>query len=157
MDTIVLSERIEEEFKVLQESSKPINDRIKRKRTSSKTSTPNKKAKVDTTPADKVSEVESPKDKLRSSPHRAVLPSFNITDEVKELRAKWMKEAKEEEDVPRNSITVSEKWLGKMVDGNTTVLEEEYVRKTFGDIFTDELKQVKRGFVDIPVGDYKPS
>ena len=45
------------------------------------------------------------------------------------------------------------KWLGRTSDGNTPTLEEEYVRMTFGDHFTDKLKQSKRGWVDIPVGD----
>jgi hypothetical protein len=58
---------------------------------------------------------------------------------------------------PRKDIKVAARWLGKTADGHTTMLEEEYVRKTFGDGFTNELKQLKRAFVDIPVGDFKPS
>ena len=36
-------------------------------------------------------------------------------------------------------------------------MEEDYVRKTFGDCFTNELRQSKRGWVDIPVGDFRLS
>ena len=160
VDTGLLSERIEDDLnKVLKDSSKPINDRIKRKQASLQTNTPNKNAKIDNELEDKASAIKSPRDKLRSSPQKGkALRLFDVTDEVKKLKSKMMKEAKEKDDVPRKTITVPEKWLGRFANnGNTTVLEEEYVRKTFGDKFTDELKQVKRGFVDIPIGDYKPS
>ena len=159
VDMRVLSERIENDLnKVFKDSSQPINDRIDRRRSGSKYSTPNKVSGNDKDVQDKASAVKSPRDKLRSSPQKGKpLRLFEVPDERTELKAKMLKEAKERDDVPHKIIIVPEKWLGKYVNGNTTVLEEEYVRKTFGDNFTDELKQLKRGFVDIPIGDYKPS
>ena len=59
--------------------------------------------------------------------------------------------------LPRKDIIVAERWLGKTVDGHVITLDEAAVRKTFGDCFTNELKQMKRAWVDIPVGDLKPS
>ena len=34
---------------------------------------------------------------------------------------------------------------------------ESFVRKNFGDAFNNELKCSVRGYVDVPVGDFKPS
>ena len=61
----------------------------------------------------------------------------------------------EEEEVPRKTTT--EKWLAKLEDGHECSMEEEEVRRAFGDAFANEMKSMIRGFVDIPVGDYKPS
>ena len=36
-------------------------------------------------------------------------------------------------------------------------LDETFVRKKFGGAFAHELKSTVRGFVDVPVGDFKPS
>ena len=36
-------------------------------------------------------------------------------------------------------------------------LDEDFVRASFGNAFTNEMKKMNRGFVDIPVGDYKAS
>ena len=44
-----------------------------------------------------------------------------------------------------------------MENGQQTTLDERFVRNTFGDAFADELMRSKRGFVDVPVGDYKVS
>ena len=49
------------------------------------------------------------------------------------------------------------KWVGRMETGRQTTLEERFVQNTFGDAFADELMSLKRGFVDVPVGDYKVS
>ena len=58
---------------------------------------------------------------------------------------------------PRMNVPLSAKWTGKTLSGKTVPLEEAFVRMTFGDIFANELMKMNRGFVDIPVGDYKPS
>ncbi|KAI2493666.1 hypothetical protein MHU86_20881 [Fragilaria crotonensis] len=51
-----------------------------------------------------------------------------------------------------------EKWLGRMENNKETTLEEEFVSMAFGEPFVKELKMGDlRGFVDVPVGDYKPS
>ena len=66
-------------------------------------------------------------------------------------------EAIKEEDKPRRDIIVEARWTGKTADGGTTTLDEAFVRDAFGDDFTDELKRLNRAWVDIPVGDNKPS
>jgi hypothetical protein len=58
---------------------------------------------------------------------------------------------------PKKKTKVQASWLGKTVKGETVPLDEEFVRTAFGDMFTNEVMGLKRGFVDIPVGDYKPS
>jgi hypothetical protein len=66
---------------------------------------------------------------------------------------------KEEDDepLPRKTININEKWVGRMNNGKETVLDENFVRKIFGDAFANELKRSKRGFVDVPVRDFKHS
>ena len=66
---------------------------------------------------------------------------------------------KEEDDepLPRKTILINEKWVGRMNNGKETTLDESFVRKNFGDAFTNELKCSVRGYVDVPVGDCKPS
>ena len=66
-------------------------------------------------------------------------------------------EEEEEEQLPRKAITIREKWMGKLENGKETELDEAFVRMAFGEAFADSLKSSIRGFVDIPVGDYKPS
>jgi hypothetical protein len=63
----------------------------------------------------------------------------------------------EDEEVPRKTIMMTEKWVAKLEDGHECPMEEEEVRRAFGDTFANEMKAMIRGFVDIPVGDYKPS
>ena len=58
---------------------------------------------------------------------------------------------------PKKKTNVEESWIGKTGNGDKVALDEEFVRTAFGDIFCNEKKSLKRGFVDIPVGDYKPS
>ncbi|KAI2497518.1 hypothetical protein MHU86_16972 [Fragilaria crotonensis] len=87
-----------------------------------------------------------------------VFIGLDATDEDDDWWDSQLKNLKALKDPPpRKTITVEGKWLGKTSDGKTPTLEEDYVRKTFGDCFTDELKQSKRGWVDIPVGDFKQS
>ena len=66
---------------------------------------------------------------------------------------------KEEDDefLPRKTIIINKKWVGRMNNGKGTNLDETFVRKNFGDAFAHELKSSVRGFVDVPVGDFKPS
>jgi hypothetical protein len=49
------------------------------------------------------------------------------------------------------------KWTGKMENGKDTTLEEDFVVMAFGDVFVKELKMSPGGWVDVPVGDLKPS
>jgi hypothetical protein len=65
---------------------------------------------------------------------------------------------KEEDDefLPRKTIIINKKWVGRMNNGKGTNLDETFVRKNFGDAFAHELKSSVRGFVDVPVGDFKP-
>ena len=58
---------------------------------------------------------------------------------------------------PKVEVKVGEKWLGRTENGEETILDEQFVRMAFGEAFTNELKRTHRGFVDIPVGDSKPS
>ena len=58
---------------------------------------------------------------------------------------------------PRMPLPLSAKWTGKTLTGKIVPLEEAFVRMVFGDNFANELMKLNRGFVDIPVGDYKPS
>ncbi len=44
-----------------------------------------------------------------------------------------------------------------MENGKETTLEEDFVVMAFGDVFVKELKMSPGGWVDFPVGDYKPS
>ena len=44
-----------------------------------------------------------------------------------------------------------------MENGKDTTLEEDFVVMAFGDVFVKELKMSPGGWVDVPVGDYKPS
>ena len=93
---------------------------------------------------------------LRSSLHKNVLKGLD--DEEDDWWASDLENLNAlKEPALRKAITIEAKWLGKTSDGKTPTLEEDYVRKTFGDCFTDELKQSKRGWVDISVGDFKQS
>jgi hypothetical protein len=60
-------------------------------------------------------------------------------------------------DVPKKEITTQPRWVVKFEDDTTMVVAEEVVRGEFGDIFTEELKSLNRGYVDVPVGDSKIS
>ena len=44
-----------------------------------------------------------------------------------------------------------------MNNGKETTLDKSFVKKNFGDTYANELKNSIRGFVDVPVGDFKPS
>ena len=61
------------------------------------------------------------------------------------------------EDPPRKEITVPARWSGKTKKGDIVHLDDAFVRASFGDAFTNEMMKMNRGFIDIPVGDYKAS
>jgi hypothetical protein len=58
---------------------------------------------------------------------------------------------------PKKKTCVEASWIGKTENGEKVTLDEKFVRTAFGDLFCNEIMALKRGFVDIPVGDYKPS
>jgi hypothetical protein len=66
-------------------------------------------------------------------------------------------EEEDDEPLPRKTIINNEKWVGQMNNGKETNLDKIFLRKNFGDAFAHELKSIVRGFVDVPVGDFKPS
>ncbi len=94
---------------------------------------------------------------LRSTPHKHFLKGLDAFNEAEEFAAEKKELYATKELAPQRMISIPGKWLGRMSDGNTPMFEEEHVRKTFGDRFTDKLKQSKRGWVETPVGNYKPS
>lgn len=146
VDTAALDKRIEKEIEEI-EMERRKSSQKKRKGRSEKGNT-DKPAKA----------VVSEQRLLRSSLNKDVLKGLDATDEDDDWWDSQLKNLKALKDPPpRKTITVEGKWLGKTSDGKTPTLEEDYVRKTFGDCFTDELKQSKRGWVDIPVGDFKQS
>ena len=63
----------------------------------------------------------------------------------------------ENEEIPRIPIKVPGNWSGKTSNGRNVQLTEDFVRASFGNAFANELKRIRRGFVDIPVGDFKSS
>ena len=60
-------------------------------------------------------------------------------------------------DLPKKEITTQPRWVVKFEDDTTMVVAEEVVRGEFGDLFTEELKSLKCGYVDVPVGNSKIS
>ena len=128
VDTAALARRVEME----------IRQRDKAKRKASKASKGQGKALQ--AQKNKRSKIEAAEERhLRSSPNKVQLKALDENadweDEEEELNAL-------KEEPPRTIITIKAKWLGKTMDGHISTLEEAYVRKTFGDYFTDELKQL---------------
>ena len=66
-------------------------------------------------------------------------------------------DAKEVEQIVCKAVLMAAKWTGKMENGKDKTLEEDFVVMTFGDVFVQELKITPGGWVDVPIGDYKPS
>ncbi len=62
-----------------------------------------------------------------------------------------------EKNIVCKAVPMPARWTGKMENGKETTLEEDFVVMAFGDVFVKELKMSPGGWVDIPVGDYKPS
>ena len=81
-----------------------------------------------------------------------------LTGKRTRARVRRSQEKKDEPpELPRKVITTEARWTVKFIDDTTLVVGEEIVRDNFGDYFTDELLSMRRGFVDVPVGDNKPS
>ena len=73
-------------------------------------------------------------------------------------RVDYTKEDREAiESVPMLEITVEARWKGMDANGTVVELKEDWVRETFSDNFADELKRNQKGYVEVPVGDYKES
>ena len=72
-------------------------------------------------------------------------------------RKKDDKEQEEDLDLPKKEVVTQPRWVVKFDDNTTMVVGEELVREHFGDAFVNELLSLRRGYVDIPVGDNKPS
>ena len=67
------------------------------------------------------------------------------------------KDDEEDLDLPKKEVVTQPRWVVKFDDNTTMVVGEELIREHFGDAFATELLSLRRGFVDIPVGDNKPS
>ena len=82
-----------------------------------------------------------------------------VDDKKKEKQRLEKEEAKWQKSIIRKPVTLNEKWKGRMDNKQETTLEEDFVTMAFGEAFVNELKMAKdhRGYVDVPVGDYKPS
>jgi hypothetical protein len=61
------------------------------------------------------------------------------------------------DDPPKKEISIPARWTGKTINGDIVHLDVSFVRASFGDAFTNEMMKMNRGFVDIPVGDFKAS
>jgi hypothetical protein len=79
--------------------------------------------------------------------------------EAAEKKRLEKEEAKWQKSIIRKPVSSNCKWVGRMENNKETNLEEEFVGMAFGEAFVKELKLSGnlRGFVDVPVGDYKPS
>jgi hypothetical protein len=96
------------------------------------------------------------KQNRRSSRARAIRLAFKKKT-GKTFKGTILDEEEDDEPEPCKTINIKEKWVGRMNNGKETDLDETFVRKNFGDAFANELKSSKRGFVDVPVGDFKHS
>ena len=54
-------------------------------------------------------------------------------------------------------VPVSGYWKGRHANGSTIRVEEKELRSKFGDAYVDQVKNMRCGFMDIPVGEYKVS
>ena len=66
-------------------------------------------------------------------------------------------EENEEIAIPTRKIPTNAHWIGKLANGETTPVTEEFVTNVFGEAYTAEMKLNIRGYVDVPVGDFKIS
>ena len=50
-------------------------------------------------------------------------------------------------------------WYAKLADSDVKecIVQEEFLVEKFGKVYVDEVKKMNRGFVDVPVGEHKPS
>ena len=58
---------------------------------------------------------------------------------------------------PVVEVDVPERWIAKMANRHESEVQEEFVINEYGEAFAAEMKLMKKGFVDIPVGNYKAS
>ena len=99
-----------------------------------------------------------PKKIKESSPAAIVRNVVADDDDIKAETVKYAdKQMEENKEIPRIPINVPGGWTGRSSNGSTVQLTEEFVRTSFGNAFANELKKMRRGFVDIPVGDFKSS
>jgi hypothetical protein len=101
-----------------------------------------------------------PKKNPPKTPSKVVRKPMMGALDTKELEKKRLEkeEAKWQKSIIRKPITSNEKWLGRMENTKEINLEEYFVTVAFGEAFVKELRMGDlRGFVDVPVGDYKPS
>ncbi len=95
---------------------------------------------------------------LGRTPLKARTSSVTVLD-AKEVERKQMEEEDEirEKNIVHKAVPMAAKWTGKMENGKDATLEEDFVVMAFGDVFVKELKMLPGGWVDVPVGDCKPS
>ena len=88
---------------------------------------------------------------------RQLVDEFNKNYAGRLFREK--EETKWQKSIIRKAVTYNEKWKGRMENQQETTLDEDFVIMAFGEAFVKELKMSgdRRGFVNVPVGDYKPS
>jgi hypothetical protein len=93
------------------------------------------------------------------TPIKAAWKSIVNFLDAKEVERKQLEKENEiwEKNIVRKAVPMPARWTGKMENGKETTLEEDFVVMAFGDVFVKELKMSPGGWVDIPVGDYKPS
>jgi hypothetical protein len=76
------------------------------------------------------------------TPSKVARKPMVVVVEENEAKAKQLEkeEAKWQKCIIRKSVTINEKWKGRMENGQETTLEEEFVRMSFGEAFVNELK-----------------
>ena len=60
-------------------------------------------------------------------------------------------------ETPMMVVEHPEQWLAQTDDGTTIMVDLDWVIGQFGDPYAEDLRESRRGFVDVPVGDSKPS
>ena len=83
------------------------------------------------------------------------VPNVDLETEVIESSGQagsWLPSVSTKKFVP-----VSGYWKGRHANGSTIRVEENELRSKFGDAYIDQLKNMRCGFMDIPVGEYKVS
>jgi hypothetical protein len=68
-------------------------------------------------------------------------------------------EARSEKSIFFHAVTLNKKWKIQMDKNQETLMEEDFVTMAFVEALVKELKMSgdMRGYVDVSVGDYKPS
>ena len=59
--------------------------------------------------------------------------------------------------LPKKEIEVPGFWLARLSDGSTTTVAEDVLVTSFGKQYVDEVRNAHKGFVDVPVGEFKIS